>query len=420
MMRPSPPAYDFPAASSAAFLQAPARMNTPLLRVVVVLAVLFLLSGSTARAAALPAAKPEAVGLKAEPLAQIRAAMEKEIVAQHAAGVVTLVLRDGQVVHHEAVGYADREKRRRMEKDSVFWIASMTKSVSATAVMILVDEGKLSLDAPASKWLPELKKVKLASGPPKREITLRNLLSHTAGLQFPPRKATDGAISLKNYALELLKPPLTFEPGSAYEYNFGITVAGRIVEIVSGQSFEDFVATRILQPLGMKDTTFHPDDRLRRRLAFTYTTAEDSAALRRAYNPFVMPDAATQRMVEPSGGLFSTAADMARFYQMILNGGELDDRRIVSRAAVAEMTKAHTAGGKELNYGLGWQTSNAQRKAAPAFSGKAFGHGGAFGTHGLVDPEDKLVVVFMIQNVLVKDGGKVREVYHQQVAGALK
>jgi CubicO group peptidase (beta-lactamase class C family) len=378
------------------------------------------LSISLALAAPLPTAKPEAVGMKAAPLAGISRAMQEQIAANHAAGVVTLVLRDGRVVHHEAAGYADREKRRRMEKDSVFWIASMTKSVSATAVMILVDEGKLSLDAPASQWLPELKKVKLASGPPKREITLRDLLSHTAGLQFPPRKATDGAISLRGYALELLKPPLTFEPGSAYEYNFGITIAGRIVEIVSGQSFEEFVAARLLRPLGMKDTTFHPDDRLRRRLALTYTTDEASGALARAYNPFVMPDAATRRMVEPSGGLFSTAADMARFYLMILNGGELDGRRIVSRAAVAEMTKAHTAGGKELNYGLGWQTGNAQRKAAPAFSAQAFGHGGAFGTHGLVDPENKLVVVFMVQNVLVKDGGKVREAFHQQVAEALK
>jgi CubicO group peptidase (beta-lactamase class C family) len=375
---------------------------------------------SLALTAPLPAAKPETVGMKAAPLAGISRAMQEQVAAHHAAGVVTLVLREGKVIHHEAAGHADREKRRRMEKDSVFWIASMTKSISATAVMILVDEGKLSLDAPASKWLPELKKVKLASGPPKREITLRDLLSHTAGLQFPPRKATDGAISLRGYALELLKPPLTFEPGSAYEYNFGITIAGRIVEIVSGQSFEEFVAARILRPLGMEDTTFHPDDRLRRRLALTYTTDEEGGALARAYNPFVMPDAATRRMVEPSGGLFSTAADMARFYQMILNGGELDGQRIVSRAAVAEMTKAHTAGGKELNYGLGWQTGNAQRKAAPAFSAQAFGHGGAFGTHGLVDPEKKLVVVFMVQNVLVKDGGKVRDAFHQQVAEALK
>ena len=124
--------------------------------------------------------------------------MESE---NHGAGFITLVLRDGKLVHHEAVGMADREKGKRMEKDSLFWIASMTKSISVTAVMILVDEGKLSLDEPTSKWLPELRKVKLASGgPPKREITLRDLMSHTAGIHFPERKPSDGASSLKGYA----------------------------------------------------------------------------------------------------------------------------------------------------------------------------------------------------------------------------
>jgi CubicO group peptidase (beta-lactamase class C family) len=394
-------------------------MHRLTLRFAALLILSLLLAGPPVLAAPGAVTRPEAVGLKAAPLAAIRAAMEEQIAAHRAAGVVTLVLRDGKVVHHEAVGMADRERRRRMEKDSVFWIASMTKSISATAVMILVDEGKLSLDEPASKWLPELKKVRLASGPPQREITLRHLLSHTAGLQFPARKPSDGAHSLKSYTLELLKPPLSFEPGSAYEYNFGITVAGRIVEIVSGRRFEEFVRERILQPLGMKDTAFHPDERLRRRLVQTYKTGDDGA-LELAYNPFITPSAAVRRMTEPSGGLFSTAADLARFYQMILNGGELDGQRIVSRAAIAEMTRAQSAGGQELNYGLGWQTGNARRRAVPGFSAGAFGHGGAFGTHGLVDPEHKLVVIFLVQNVLVKDGGKPREAFHQLVARALE
>ncbi len=372
-------------------------------------------------AASLPAAKPEAVNMDAAKLGQIRAVMEEQVKANHGAGFVTLVMRDGKVVHHEAAGMADREKRKRMEKDSLFWIASMTKSISVTAVMILVDEGKLSLDEPASKWLPELKKVKLAGGsPPKREITLRDLMSHTAGVHFPERKPSDGAITLKAYASQLLSAPLTFEPGSNYEYNFGITVAGRIVEIVSGQKFEDFVAARILGPLGMKDSTFHPDDRLRRRIAKTYKTSEDGKSLEPGYNPFITQDATVRHMTEPSGGLFSTAADMAHFYQMILNGGELEGKRIVSRASVAEMTKAHTAGGKVLSYGLGWQCSNGEKPISPGFSKSAFGHGGAFATHGMIDPERKLVVVFMVQDVLVKDGGKAKEVFHKLVAEAVK
>lgn len=139
--------------------------------------------------------------VSAERLAEIPSAMETAVAAGHAAGVVTLVMKDGKVVHHAATGFADREKQTPMSKDSVFWIASMTKSISATTILTLVDDGKLSLDEPASKWLPELGQMKLANGqPPSRPITLRDLLSHTSGLAFPPRKPTDGAHSLTRSA----------------------------------------------------------------------------------------------------------------------------------------------------------------------------------------------------------------------------
>ena len=350
----------------------------------------------------------------------IEAALTKEIAAHHAAGVVTLVMQDGKVIHHAATGLADREQKLPMKTDAVFWIASMTKSLAVTTVMTLVDEGKLSLDEPASKWLPELGKVKLANGqPPARPITLRDLMSHTAGIAFPPRKATDGAQSLKGYTAELLRAPLAFEPGSAYEYGFGITVAGRIAEIVSGKPFDVLMQERLLGPLGMNDTAFHPDAKLRARIARTYKTAEEGGGLELAYNTFVTSDPAVRRMTEPSGGLFSTAADMAKFYQLILHSGIHNGRRLVSEKSIAEMTRAHKAGGKPLNYGLGWQTGNGEKAAILGFSKAAFGHGGAFATHGFIDPERKLVTVFMVQNVLVTGGGDARKAFHDEVNRAL-
>lgn len=350
-------------------------------------------------------------------LSQIPTAMESQIAAHHAAGVVTLVMRDGKIVHQAATGNSDLDKKTPMTTDSVFWIASMTKSVSATTIMTLVDEGKLSLDEPASKWLPELGKVKLANGqPPARPITLRDLMSHTSGLAFPPRKATDGAHSLKSYTLELVKAPLAFEPGSAYEYGFGITVAGRIAEIVSGKSFDALVNERIIVPLAMNDTSFHPDDRLRARFTKTYKTDDDGVGLVRANNPFVTSDAGDRRMTEPSGGLFSTAQDMSKFYQMILDGGVYQGKRIVSEVSIAEMTHPHPASGK-VSYGLGWQCSHPDKPTIAGFSTKAFGHGGAFATHGWIDPEQKLVTVFMVQNVLVKGSGDIRNAFHAKVTG---
>lgn len=349
-------------------------------------------------------------------LAEIPAALEAEVAAHHTAGAVTLVLQDGKVVQQGAVGMADRKNSIAMKEDHVFWIASMTKSISVTAIMTLVDEGKLTLDDPASKWLPELGEVKMKDGSaPARPITLRDLMSHTSGLAFPPRKADDGAQSLKGYTLALVKAPLAFEPGSAYEYGFGITVAGRIAEIVSGRSFDVFLQERILDPLGMADTSFHPDDRLRARFAKTYKTAEEGGGLVAAYNSFITPDASIRRMTEPSGGLFSTAADLAKFYQMILDGGTREGKRIVSEAAIAEMTKPQRAGGELLNYGLGWQCNHPEKANVPGFSDTAFGHGGAYGTHGWIDPERGLVAIFLVQNVLVKDGGKARQAFHGKI-----
>ena len=371
----------------------------------------FVTSGLIAREAAAP--------LDAAKLAAIRPAMEQAVAAKQAAGIVTLVMQDGKVVHHEAAGFADVAKKQPMPKDALFWIASMTKSVNATAVMILVDEGKLSLDEPASKWLPEIGAVKLASGQlPARPIVLRDLLSHTAGITFQRRAPTDGAMFLKTYVASLVKTPLSFEPGSAYEYGFGPTIAGRIVEIASGMRYDEFLTRRIFEPLGMSDTMFNLDEAHRARIARTYKKDEETRELVPGYNPFVTSDATVKHMVEPSGGLFSTAADMGRFYAMIANGGELDGKRIVSAKSVAEMTHTHHVGRKELTYGLGWQCNTEKQRVCGAMPVGSFGHGGAFATNGWVDPAHKIVTVFMVQNVLVPDSGKPRDAFQRAVMEA--
>lgn len=357
--------------------------------------------------------------IDATKLAAIHGEMEKAVAAKQAAGIVTLVMEKGQVVHHDAAGFADIALDRKMEKDAVFWIASMTKSVNAAAVMMLVDEGKLSLDAPASQWLPELAHVKLADGAaPEKPITLRMLLSHTAGIAFPSRKPSDGAISLKSYVASLLKTPLAFQPGSAYEYGFGPTVAGRIIELVSGMKYEEFMQARVFGPLGMKDTTFHPDEALRSRIARTYKMDEDSKDLVPGYNPFVTSDASVRHMPEPAGGLFSTAADMGRFYAMIAAGGELEGKRFLTANAVKDMTAPVSAGGKSLNYASGWQVNTPAQRTCAQMPVGSFGHGGAFATNGWVDAEHQLVTVYLVQNVLVPDSGKPKDAFQKLVMEA--
>jgi CubicO group peptidase (beta-lactamase class C family) len=353
-------------------------------------------------------------------LGKIAPAMEAAVAGKQAAGIVTLVVKDGKVVHHEAAGMADVAAGKPMSKDAVFWIASMTKSINGTALMMLVDEGRVTLDDPASKWLPGLAKVKMKDGSaPAKPITLRMLLSHTAGIAFPPRKADDGAVSLKQYVDRLIAAPLAFEPGSDYEYGFGPTVAGRLLEVVTGQPYEVFLQERIFAPLGMVDTMFNPDDARRARIPQTYKLDEETKELTVSYNPFFTSSAEAKRMVEPAGGLFSTAADMGRFYAMVANGGELDGKRFLSEKAVQEMVTPVMAGGKPITYALGWQCCTEANAKMSAFGPGSFGHGGAFGTNGWVDPKRKIATVYLVQNVLVPQGGKPKEEFQQMALEAM-
>jgi len=360
-------------------------------------------------------------GFDVTKLRSLRATLEEDVAAGRTNGIVALVVHDGRVVAQEAVGWADRARAQPMRPDSLFWIASMTKSISAAAILTLVDEGKLTLDEPAAQWLPELAQVKLENGAkPARPITLRHLLSHTAGLQLPRRSASDGANTLRGYTLDLVRAPLTFEPGSRYEYNFGITVAGRIAEIVSGQRYEAFVADRILRPLRLNDTTFHPDAALRARIVQTYTRAEDGPGLVATYNPFVTPDPSIRHMPEPSGGLFSTAADLARFYQMVLDGGVWNGKRMLKMETVAEMLRPQLAGTKRLNYGLGWMVNGEGRKPMTALPVGAYGHAGAFFTNGWIIPNERLIAIMLMEQVHVPESAKARDRFYELVSASVR
>lgn len=338
-----------------------------------------------------------------------------------AAGVVTLVMKDGKVAHHGAVGLADIANNKPMQPDTLFAIASMTKPITATAVMILADEGKLSIDDPVSKYIPEFNEVALKGGEKVRCMTIKELMTHTSGLVGSQQN--EGMLA--ETAQLLAKRPLGFEPGIKWEYSPGLSVCGRVVEVVSKQPFDKFLAERIFQPLGMQNTTFNPTAEQRKRIAKLYEPGKDGKPLAQATH--WINDLSEPRTPNPSGGLFSTAKDMGRFYQMVLNGGELDGKRILSPEAVKQMTTLQT-GDLQTGFtpgngwGLGWCVVREPQGVTQNLSPGTFGHGGAFGTQGWVDPEKQMVYVLLIQrtNFGNSDGSDLRGAFHETAVKTLK
>jgi len=322
------------------------------------------------------------------------------------AGAVVLVTGPEGVVAEEAVGMADREERRPMAADTLFWIASMTKPITAAAVMILVDEGKISLDDPVAKYVPEFQDLwvigersgegqgeKKGLVRPVRPITIRDCLSHTSGLPFssvverPTLDSVPLATAVRSYSMM----PLEFQPGTAYRYsNAGINTAGRIIEIVSGMPYERFLDERLLRPLGMHDTTFWPSGSRIGRIARSYRANGDKTALEPVgIGQLAEPYGSAARYPMPGGGLFSTAADCGRFCRMLLDRGVGDDgARVLSEAAVTELTRRQTPDGVPESYGLGFSVG----------SDGTFGHGGAHATNMTIDPKRRIAVVWMVQD----------------------
>lgn len=324
------------------------------------------------------------------------ASLRPFVAAGAMSGAVTLVAdRDG-VRSLGAVGWADIAAQRPMAADTVFWIASMTKPMTGALLMMLVEEGRLALDDPVEKHLPEFAGQQLTveqtpersvQGRPSRPITVRDCLAHVSGLPFMsrPEAGRIDRLSLREAAISYAMTPLGFEPGTQYQYsNAGINTAGRVAEVVTGMRYEDLMHERLLAPLGMRDTTFWPDAGQLARLAKTYKA--EAGALNEIPTPqFTHPLADRRRQPCPAGGYFSTADDVGRFGRMVLGDGAFNGRRLLSAASVREMTRKQT-GGLAQSYGLGWSVD-----------ATGCGHGGAVATDLRIEHAKGLVLVYLVQ-----------------------
>jgi CubicO group peptidase (beta-lactamase class C family) len=357
----------------------------------------------------LVAAEPDATTL-----GEISPAMQKYMASDDISGAVTVVGRADGFTHVTVVGLRDIDHKLPMEKDTLFRIASMTKPVTAMGIMILADEGKLDPDDDVAKYLPEFKGQMLVAEKgkdtvtlkkPARPVKLRDLLTHTAGIApYPP--GVDDVYAKRNRTLAettlaAALRPLDFEPGSKWAYsNAGIDTLGRVIEVVSGESFESFLKKRIFDPLGMADTVFYPSPDQLQRAAVTYGKDKDSKLVAAPNSLIGLPPHPKHPI--PAGGLYSCAADLAKLYRMTLNKGQLDGKRILSEKALAEMTRTQTGDIKTgftegMSYGYGFAVVKTPQGVTEMLSPGTFGHGGAFGTQAWIDPKKDLFVVLLIQ-----------------------
>jgi CubicO group peptidase (beta-lactamase class C family) len=358
-------------------------------------------------------------------LSQIPQRVKHFIDEQAVAGAVTLIAHGADVIEFDASGMADIEARRPIQKDTIFQIMSMTKPVTAIGIMMLAEEGKLALRDPVEQYLPEFRNQHIATnvgpdavhlGTPDHPITIRDLLTHTAGVQDAAPAAIHDYPQLMNVPLDqvvqqLAKQPLLFQPGTQWSYSSpGIEILGRLIEVCSGRKFEDFITDRILHPLGMKDTFFYPPADKIARIAMVYV--QKDGRLVRAPATILGGDPTKYRegavFPAPGWGLYSTAEDLLHLYRMMLNDGVHEGRRYLSPFSVHLMTEAHTTGihpvgwMRGADYGLAWEVVADPLGELAGHSKGTYGHGGAFGTQGWIDPGKGLISILLVQRA---DGG---------------
>jgi CubicO group peptidase (beta-lactamase class C family) len=364
----------------------------------------------------------------------IGAAMEEMIAKNEVAGAVTAVVTRDKVLHLGTSGVADVVTKRPMTPDTLFWIASMTKPVTGVAVLMLQDEGKLSLADPVARYLPEFAGLKTPSGKPAN-LTLTQILTHTSGLGEASGPAAQRARTLADLVPIWLAAPMQYEPGAQWKYTqSGINAAARIVEVVSGMTFDAFVQKRIFDPLGMMNTTFYPSEAQRTRLATAYAKNRGTGALEAV--PPRADYGARDRPPQGNGGLYSTAPDYARFAQMLLNGGSLGGHRYLSARAMTFLTtpqtgslptgffQSDTYGNRGTNYGWGIATCILRTPhdgVAAMLSPGTYGHGGAWGTQAWIDPVKGVAYIFMVQrsDFPNSDASDVRRAFQQAAVAAL-
>lgn len=366
--------------------------------------------------AVVPTVKPEEVGFSSERLRRVTDLLQRHIAAGGTSGAVTLVARHGRIAHFEALGVQDLESRKPMQKETIFRIMSMTKPIVTVSMLLMMEEGKVRLTDPVSRFLPEFRELNVAvarsSGADApfdtvaaaREITIRDLLTHTSGLVSGPvsnrearKVALTGRETLADYVPRLARVPLEFQPGTRWAYSpqAGFDVLARIVEITSGQPFDRFTRERLFDPLAMKDTFFYPADG-NPRIVTRYETSP--TGLQKAVNPGFMNGA----YFSGGGGLMSTAEDYLQFAQMLLNDGEMNGRRFLSPASVERMSAVvapDTLPGRPRGegYGLGVRVVSDPVEFNTFVSKGTYGWSGAYGTRFWIDPKEKIVAVLMTQ-----------------------
>jgi len=356
-------------------------------------------------------------GLAAKPLSPVEQRMQAFVKEKVIAGSVTAIATKDKILSQETVGYADLKTKEAMRADHLFWIASMTKPMAAVCVLQLQEEGKLSIEDPVEKHLPEFKGQwmvderdggKLILRRAARVITIRDLLTHTSGLANTGTPRTES--TLGELVMSYSKTPLNFEPGSKWSYsNAGINTLGRIVEVVSKIPFADFLQKRVLNPCDMKDTTFWPSKEQATRIAKSYRP-DQKGELQQVEVRFLAGGISNRKRTPyPAGGLYSTAGDVTRFYQMMLNGGTFNGKRVLKKETAALMTQTQTGDIKTgfvdgMSWGLGFQVVKEPMGVTESLSAGTYGHGGAYATQSWADPKRGIIVVMMIQRAGFRNG----------------
>ncbi len=361
--------------------------------------------------------------------------MQEMVAKNEVSGAVTVVVTKDKVLHLESTGLADVAAQRPMTPETLFWIASMTKPITGTAVLMLQDEGKLNVADPVAKYMPEFANLKTPSGKPAN-LTITQILTHTSGLGEATGPAAQKAKTLADLVPVWLAAPMQYEPGARWSYTqSGINAAARIVEVVSGMTFDAFLQERLFAPLGMKDTTFYPIDAQRARLVTPYAKDKDTGALS-AVPPRDGYEGTRNRPPQGNGGLYSTPRDYARFCQMLLAGGTIAGHRLLSADAMKFLNTPQTGDlptgffqsdtfgryGKNYGWGLGTCILRTPHEGVAAMlSPGSFGHGGAWGTQAWIDPVRGVAYVLMVQraNFPNSDASEVRRAFQQAAAAAL-
>ncbi|QQS46557.1 MAG: beta-lactamase family protein [Acidobacteriota bacterium] len=380
---------------------------------------------------------PESVGLSSGRLANIRAVMGKHVAENRIPGASGLIARNGKIAYQETFGMADVEAGRPMQMDTIHRIYSMTKPITSVALMMLYEEGKFQLNDPVAKYIPEFAKMQVAveekdpqtgkpvmkTVPARRPITVRDLLRHTAGLTYGVfgdtlvdreyRKAKIlGQLNLAEFVKQLAALPLLYEPGTRWHYSVSVDVQGRLIEVLSGKPFDQFLQERIFTPLEMNDTAFVVPAGKKDRFARLYTITKEGklapsptcSSRQECYDAFpnAVPDFLNSMgMLSGGGGLTSTTYDYLRFCQMLLDQGVYNDKRLLSRKTVQLMTSDHLGSipgmGPGTGFGLGFAVSKAPGEAGMMGSPGEYNWGGAAGTRFWIDPQEQLIGIFMIQ-----------------------